>query len=384
MNTMMLAIALFLAQDSDLVVHEWGTFTTVCGSDGADLEWRPLSGASDLPGFVYEAGGTKGLRHGAKCKDCSHFTCGCGTGCKPDSSGACRCCKSCMTATVRMETPVLYFYAKRETTVSVRVDFPKGKVTEWYPQAREVGSGIDWGGVKILPGAKEEFPREQGDSHYYPARETDASPVRVCGREGSQLEKFLFYRGVGTFPLPLKVQLVEGRIRLESAEPVTVVIFDGGRAAVHRVEKTLEVGKPAEKIDVSSEMVRILVEEGRLYEKEAQAMLKTWRDSWFEPGLRVFYLVPRKRVDEILPLAIEPAPARLERVLVGRVEILTPEMETSIRELVDRLGDSKIETRDGASAELAKFGRFAEPLLRRVLASTSDPEVRARIEALLD
>ena len=39
--------------DSDLVVHEWGTFTSVSGSDGVSLEWRPLSGPSDLPSFVY-------------------------------------------------------------------------------------------------------------------------------------------------------------------------------------------------------------------------------------------------------------------------------------------------------------------------------------------
>ena len=37
--------------------------------------------------------------------------------------------------TVRMETPVLYFYSARKTTVSVAVDFPKGLITEWYPHA---------------------------------------------------------------------------------------------------------------------------------------------------------------------------------------------------------------------------------------------------------
>src|SRR5438093_13586661 len=41
-----------------------------------------------------------------------------------------------LTATVRMETPVLYFYADRETVASVRVDFPGGQITEWYPAAQ--------------------------------------------------------------------------------------------------------------------------------------------------------------------------------------------------------------------------------------------------------
>ena len=35
-------------------------------------------------------------------------------------------------------------------------------------------------------------------------------------------------------------------------------------------------------------------------------MIETWRDSWFEEGLRVFYIVPRARVDFDLPLSISP------------------------------------------------------------------------------
>jgi hypothetical protein len=37
---------------SGLVVHEWGTFTSVAGRDGAAMEWAPLSGTPDLPCFV--------------------------------------------------------------------------------------------------------------------------------------------------------------------------------------------------------------------------------------------------------------------------------------------------------------------------------------------
>jgi hypothetical protein len=31
------------------VAHEWGTFTSVSGSDGVMLDWRPLIGADELP-----------------------------------------------------------------------------------------------------------------------------------------------------------------------------------------------------------------------------------------------------------------------------------------------------------------------------------------------
>jgi hypothetical protein len=111
-----------------LVVHEWGTFTSISGMDGVALEWRPLNGSTDLPKFVRTIQeGDKGLRHPSL--------------------------KADLAATVRMETPVLYFYSDNEMDVSVKVDFPKGKITEWYPQARDVGTSIDWGRLKIMPGA---------------------------------------------------------------------------------------------------------------------------------------------------------------------------------------------------------------------------------------
>ena len=112
----------------NLVVHEWGTFTSVAGSEGYALEWRPLSFESDLPSFVYsiDKGSTfrgRGFRYPTKSRS---------------------------AVTVRMETPVLYFYAKEETNVSVAVRF-EGRITEWYPQARVAGSSVDWGQVKVMP-----------------------------------------------------------------------------------------------------------------------------------------------------------------------------------------------------------------------------------------
>jgi hypothetical protein len=114
-----------IAQD-DLVVHEWGTFTTIAGEDGIALEWRPFAATNDLPGFVYNPAW---LPYGIR----SYVP------------------KGEMTGTVRMETPVLYFYASRETNVAVKVLFPGGRITEWYPQARSVGEGIDWGCSRLCP-----------------------------------------------------------------------------------------------------------------------------------------------------------------------------------------------------------------------------------------
>src|SRR5262245_53224073 len=85
-----------------LVVHEWGTFTSVAGADGNPVEWAPLVGPPDLPCFVYNSNSLapKQLTRGF----------------------------------VRMETPVLYFYANERMKASVQVDFPQGNITEWFPQ----------------------------------------------------------------------------------------------------------------------------------------------------------------------------------------------------------------------------------------------------------
>src|SRR5687768_11375667 len=37
---------------NDLIIHEWGTFTTVAGPDGQAVDWYALAEASDLPCFV--------------------------------------------------------------------------------------------------------------------------------------------------------------------------------------------------------------------------------------------------------------------------------------------------------------------------------------------
>ncbi|HKR00830.1 MAG TPA: HEAT repeat domain-containing protein [Pyrinomonadaceae bacterium] len=355
-----------------LVVHEWGTFTSVAGRDGVALDWRPLNGPSDLPKFVYTMqDGGAGFRHRT-------------------TQG-----KGDLTARVRMETPVLYFYSGKEMEVSVKVDFPKGKITEWYPRARDASGGIDWGRLKVMPGAALTFPVESAHSHYYPAREVDAAPVQVCSTDGNpvQQEKFLFYRGVGTFDLPLTVKLENENVVLKNLgqdEIAHLVIFEnrGGRVGYRLCDAfTGEMTHERPALDKSmdallADLKAILVASG-LYEKEAEAMIKTWRTSWFEEGLRVFYILPRRKTDEILPVTIEPRPQELVRVLVGRAEVITPEMEKGVRQQLSMLRDPSPQVREAAMQEIRKYGRFSEPILKRLLAEENDGAVRARIRRLL-
>ena len=323
---------------SDLTVHEWGTFTSVAGKDGRAVQWVPLAPSADLPGFV-EHFSTADFKQGLR-------------------------------GTIRMETPVMYFYSPHEATVSVRVAFSKGVITEWYPHADRVEMGqmftsgtITWNDVTISPDLVGEFPQEDGESRYYAARQTASSPVFVKTPEGDQQEKFLFYRGVSASQLPLSAKLdSEGKlfIRNLGEEIPAIILFERrGEAVGYRSAGALEdetVLDPPEltgRVDtLCAELEGVLVERG-LYPDEADAMVATWRDSWFEEGSRLIYIVPSGFIAKVLPLAIEPAPGQIVRVFVGRLELVTPATAKAV--------ETAVASNDEAT--LNKYRRFLEPIL---------------------
>lgn len=352
------AVANALPPDK-LVAHEWGTFTSFAGSDGTQVGFRPDNSA--LPGFVYR---TKGevSKEGLLLR----------------------------AGTVSLETPVVYFYTDRETKASVRVDFPKGWVTEWYPfgtlaqhprprSQEDHGHGIRWD-VTLRPESTEPFTTCAKTNPYHHARETDAAPLTfeqpAADGRGTlvQREKFLFYRGVGTFPIPVTARaLGHSKVRVlnTTADPVrglVLVTVRGGKvgftplaelAGRTEVEATIPDALGDAK-RLAEHLVKGLTAAG-LYPKEARAMVRTWEAAWCgEDGTRLMYLVPRKQTDEILPLTVVPTPAEVERVLVGRHEFVTPEREAEADRLWARTGHN-------GSPEWAVFGRFA-------------PEIRAMAE----
>jgi hypothetical protein len=358
------------SEENRLIVHEWGTFTSIAGKDGVALEWRPLNGSSDLPKFVHSMQDGRGLRHGPT--------------------------KGDFRTLVRMETPVIYFYTNREMDITAEVKFPRGKITEWYPQARSVAAGINWGNLKLAPDAAFNLPADSSNNHYYAARETDSAPVQVCGTNGRPVEqeKFLFYRGVGSFDLPLSVKLTNDRLDLvnRSQEEISrLIIFEnrngrvGYRVLDHFSGETAIERFPLDK-DVEAvirDLRQVLVSSG-LYDKEADAMIKTWRDSWFEEGMRLLYILPRGIIDSTLSLQIDPQPAELVRVLVGRTEVITPEMEKAVKRQVSMLNDASPQVREQARLAIQKLGRFYEPILKRIVEDEQDETVRSRIRRLLE
>ena len=322
-------------QLGDFTVHEWGTFTSVAGENGSAIEWDTLGCYNDLPGFVNSYG---------------------------------RGFKSALRDTVRMETPVMYFYSPSELNAHVKVEFPNGLITEWYPQADTRPGGIEWRNIKVQPNSSPALPQESGASRYYAARATDSAPITI----GNEHEKFLFYRGVGRFGIPLSARLSgDGKIAIENrgldSIPV-VILFEnrGGRLGyrnVGAIQGGVTLDPPL--LDGSFSQLRheletALVTQG-LFPKEAQAMVETWRDSWFEEGSRLIYIVPSRAIDAILPLQVDPAPSQTARVFVGRIELITSETKRSV--------EQAIADRDRSTIE--RYGRFLDPILQRI--STESP-----------
>jgi hypothetical protein len=84
-----------------------------------------------------------------------------------------------------------------------------------------------------------------------------------------------------------------------------------------------------------------------------------------------------------LPLRVEPKPKEIVRVLVGRTEIITPEMEQDVRKQVGLLKSESAEVRAEAQKNLQKHGRFYEPILKSLLENERNAKIRAQIQKLI-
>src|SRR5262249_39277076 len=139
-------------------------------------------------------------------------------------------------------------------------------------------------------------------------------------RPGGEVEKFLFYRGLGEFDLPLSVQTLgpadDVHLMLHNRGPETLtsvfaIQVENGMiryAALPNLAGTgrlnLDVNRtftgliplPDGVRQLKRNLAESLVREG-LYAREAQAMVNTWERSYFRTdGLRVLYVLPRRLV----------------------------------------------------------------------------------------
>lgn len=325
------------AQEDSFKAHEWGTFTTLQNSDGFRLSGL-YKDEEKLPAFV------KNIAYKNEVKGFSTET-------------------RLIGVTVKMETPVIYFYSNKQRDVSVSVEFNGGSISQWFPERTNGESKqfqnlvdftklktgwINWNTTVLAPeDAQNYVPVDAPGYPQWVAPRNTASNL-IKGADNIP-EKFLFYRGIGNFDIPVKVEFnTYGNLVITNSdikELSYVLVYDkkAGQPAniwwsgpikgryMKVVQKFTAVTDPATLQKEMTNFENGLVNAG-LYRDEARAMLETWKQSYFEHnGLRVFWIASRSFVDEILPIDIQPKPQELGRVIVGRSEILTPEFEKEIK-----------------------------------------------------
>lgn len=347
-----------------LIVHEWGTITTRHAPDGTpEGRLNRIKPSEVLPAFVhrYEPAPTQDDPKKSVMK--SPLAPG-----RPD-------------VTMRLETPVIYFHPAAGSDsmppFDVSLMFRGGIVNEFYPQGEAsvavdaervstkmraglikswwdggvldnyvVGS-LRWNSVSL----KATVPLPQTASRIWLApRQVRSAGVATPSGEG---ERYLFYRGVAHLDALVQTELSQTEVRLRSpqrllwlhAPSMTIsslwlVDIDPGGAVAFREQKQVRITKDSVSQEVGrlplfvpkdysagglaelrSSMKRELIGAG-LFDDEAEAMLDTWKESYFEmPGLRVFYIVPREWIDYFLPLQVS-VPNEMTRVLIGRIDLL--------------------------------------------------------------
>jgi hypothetical protein len=385
----------------DLVIHEWGTFLGMSGSDGSSLD-AMYHEEHALPAFVHSRSRDQLRLPGSLLKG---------------------------------ETPVIYFYTDRPQSVRLGVQFPKGTWTQWYPQAVRVepslvqsaespdhpGNGKICWHADILPASLVEqgrmmkgestpsLPATSTDALWNFARNVDAAYVRCLDGTRSpaaaEYERFLFYRGLGEARLPLRLDAREdGTLSADrdsilgaGIRHVFVIRVENGRGSysylpilrpgqtLSSVIPSMDRAQPLAQFTtaIAADLANRLEDSG-LYPKEARAMVNTWTTSYFRSeGIRALCVLPQSWTDSFIPMTVIPTPQQVVRVMVGRVEFMTPERERLAEAAVRSLADPDDSRRLRAYAYLREQGRYVEPIIRRVQKTTADAKVRLLCRRLL-
>ncbi len=364
----LLLIAASLGHATAYTLHEWGTFTSVSASNG-----KLLSGLQreeeNLPGFVHALDGMKnsGPRSGLK-------------GLSPQ--------RAMKNVTIKMETPVIYFYSDHAFQASVEVGFQGGSISQWFPQrasGESVPKIVNWpspiidesgfttalnekdfteaGGLDfsqkrngkiawnidvLAPDAPRSLSFKSGEMLNWTRPRNSKSNII---KSNNEFEHYLFYRGVGNFELPLTFSIDAAetlQIKNHTSEKIPFLlvqevtpekkvryysITDGLNGTETKTIPESDFNTPdAWQSTVYQEMAAGLTRAG-LNHEEADSMIQTWWESYFEKeGLRVFWIVPETVTEQILPLQVTPKPKSTVRVLVGRSEVLRPRFEAKLME----------------------------------------------------
>ena len=353
-----------------LVVHEWGTFTSLQDEQGQELSGINTDD-EPVPQFVHNLNrfilsnpvlSSWHWQYRQKAAPRVH-----------------------PYVTMRLETPVIYFYPPKSwrpgSSLDVSVSFRGGWLTEFYPQAQaqspglkegsfdfgeltpQTTSSLTWDNLRV--GTKGATP-DTTERVWLAPRQVKA--VNVTSENGES-ERYLFYRGVGRIRAPLRAamnrqsgelslsanfdEVLTGRQTEQIRALWLVQVRQDGQCAFRELSGlavTSDMAALMTKMNYRFEAVDFRPENlprlqvamhgaltaAGLFGDEADALLSTWKISYFlSPGLRLFYLVPRPWTEHYLSLSVS-SEAQIERVMVGRLELISDER----RELLNKLADS--------------------------------------------
>ncbi|HLX62276.1 MAG TPA: hypothetical protein VKX17_13435 [Planctomycetota bacterium] len=382
-----------MASDQLMVVHEWGTFTSLQNDAGATLGGINADDEA-LPSFVktlkrdlIASPANKGFAHA-----------------RPD-------------VTMRLETPVVYFHPPKNqvapTTLDFEVQFKGGWLTQYYPDADALAPGmserlksntlgsLSWHGLRVGVDAA---PAETDLNVWKAPRAVDAATV---ANAKGQAEKFLFYRGVGYLNAPLKA-VRTGRDELviqPQLDPALQASLglairtlwlahfkaDGTCAFTELRPDNFMLNVPDSRLTIKTAfspgaysaenlsalrtaMRKELVADG-LFADEAEALLKTWEASYFKnAGLRLFFLVPKPWTNYYLPVKVS-VPSEVVRTMVGRVELISPEKNAALDHLAAAT-DFSDKGLEALQPDINVLGRFKTPLLADRMKTQPTPGIK--------
>lgn len=306
--------------NKNLIVHEWGIFTSLHSSTGERLS-----------GLHLDEGEGKFPTHTL-----------------PPLQ------KAPQNALSKIESG-LYLYSTTVPKVSIDIGFPNGIMHQWYPQrnggeswsssqeinfSKEYNGLISWDNILLLPADNSEaFSKELGTWQAF--RNTKSNKLKAK----DEVEKFLFYNAVGKLDVLLSFQFKSDKellIENKSDKNIPYLFVyekndDGGnvwwtgsldkkgsKTCTTTISSISYVNAKAE------EFGKALIKEG-LYSEEAEAILKSFEHNWLKKnGFRVFYIFPKEDMDDILPTNISPRATDYQRVFIGKCEILMPGFEQQI------------------------------------------------------
>ncbi len=392
-NSILMVLLLTQTARAEFKVHEWGTFTSVIGSNGKTQNGL-YHEDEKLPGFI----------HGLGEVVTGSFSVNPPPPVFPfpdddlcDKNIHCRVLRA-NVITQKMETPVIYFYndSINSIPVKVNVQFPLGVISQTFPgptistpgaEATVLSNGAVQFDLNVIPKLTladytTYIPQIAESNIYSYARNVDSNFIQVANGNKPEYEKFIFYRGLGQFNPRFQMTSKDGNLNIEipisgTAIPVAYLInvsatgqvfgvpvhgLSAGHTTRINASRIAEItsghGKVFPMHSLKAMLAHDLTDSG-LFADEALAMIATWENGYFKvPGLRLLYILPRNEVESILPMQIVPQPIELARAFVGRIEVLLDVEESEIINMV---------IRNGYLFDPDTLGRFAEPKLRRAL-----------------